>query len=170
MRGTDMKKVPFVKTLSALALLLSSALSAAATVELSWDDPAKFRDIRVTNENQARFQTRMIEELEEQFRHEAEKLPADQTLHLTVHDVDLAGDIEYFHRGYPFGLRVIRNVDFPAIELSYELKDANDTVLKSGSERIRDMSFRSPALTPWKQDPFRYENQLIKDWYDTEFQ
>ena len=164
-----MKKVPYAKTLSTLVLLLSSALSAAATVEVSWDDPKEFKDIRVTNDNKTRFEARVIEELEEQFRHEAEKMPADQTLHLTVHDVDLAGDIEYFHRDYPFGLRVIRNVDFPTIDLSYELRDANDRVIKSGAEKIRDMSFRTPVLTTWKQDPFRYENQLIKDWYNTEF-
>jgi hypothetical protein len=165
-----MKKVPLVKTLSALVLLLSSAFSAAATVEFSWDDPGTFRDIEATNTNKDRFQTRVMDELEDQFRQEAAKLPADQTLHLTVHDVDLAGDIEYFHDGYPFGLRVVRNVDFPTIDLSYELKDSNDTVIKSGTDRIRDMSFRTPVLSTWKQDPFRYEHQLIEDWYDTEFQ
>jgi hypothetical protein len=164
-----MKKAPYIKTLSALVLLLSSALSAAATVEVSWDDPKDFRDIRVTNDNKARFQARVIEELEEQFREEGEKLPADQTLHVTVHDVDLAGDIEYFHRGYPFGLRVVRNVDFPTIDLSYELTDANDRVIKSGDEKIRDLNFKTPVLTTWKQGPFRYEHQLIRDWYNTEF-
>ena len=166
-----MKKVPFVKTLSAFVLLFASALSAAATVEFTWDDPADFRDIKVTNDNKARFQTRVMSELEEQFRHEAEQLPADQTLHVTVHDVDLAGDIEYFHRGYPFGLRVVRKVDFPSIDLSYELKDANDVVIKSGTERIHDLGFQNSQLTTsaLQRDPFRYEDQLIKEWYDTEF-
>lgn len=164
-----MNKVPFVKTLSAFVLLLSSALATAATVQLDWDDPANFRDIKVTNDSEARFQERVKEELGEQFRKQAERLPAGQTLHVTVHDVDLAGDIEYFHRNYPFGLRVIRNVDFPTIDLSYELKDANDTVIKSGTQKVRDMNFRTPVLTTWKQDPFRYENQLIKDWVSTEF-
>lgn len=164
-----MNKVSFAKTLSALVLLLSSTLAAAATVQVDWDDPAKFRDIKVTNDSKVRFQERVMEELGDQFRKEAEKLPADQTLHVTVHDVDLAGDIEYFHRGYPFGLRVIRNVDFPTIDLSYELKDASDTVIKSGTQKVRDMNFRTPVLTTWKQDPFRYENQLIKDWVNTEF-
>jgi hypothetical protein len=164
-----MKKLSKVKTLSALGLLLASGLSAAATVEFSWDDPTQFRDIRVTNENKARFQTRVISELEAQFTREAAKLPADQTLHLTVHDVDLAGDIEYFHPGYPFGLRVIRTVDFPAINLSYELKDANDAVIQSGTQRIKDLGFQTPTFSALQREPFRYETQLIRDWYNTEF-
>ncbi|MES2624253.1 MAG: DUF3016 domain-containing protein [Pseudomonadota bacterium] len=164
-----MKKVPLVKTASAFALLFASALACAANVEFTWDDPAQFRDIKVTNENKVRFQTRVINELEEQFRHEAEKLPADQTLHLTVHDVDLAGYVEYFHENYPFGLRVIRNVDFPAIDLTYELRDANNAVIKSGTEEIKDLGFRTPVLSDLQRDPFRYETQMIRNWYDTEF-
>jgi hypothetical protein len=164
-----MKNAAFVKMLSALVLLLSSALSAAATVEFSWDDPGTFKDMKATNDNKTRFQTRVMEELEGQFRQEAAKLPADQTLHVTVHDVDLAGEIEYFHRDYPFGLRVVRNVDFPTIDLSYELKDANDTVIKSGSDKIRDLGFRTPVLSARKQDPLRYEHQLIEDWVEMEF-
>src|SRR5687767_9357555 len=123
-----MKKIPYATALSALALIFTSAFSAAATVEFTWDDPTKFRDVKETNGNTARFRSRVIRELEEQFRREAEQLPANQTLHLTVHDVDLAGDVEYFHEGFPFGLRVIRSVDFPTIDLSYELKDANEAV------------------------------------------
>ena len=165
------KKVPLVKTLSALVLLLSSALSVAATVEFNWDDPAQFKDIKVTNDNKARFQTRVLNELQEQFTKQAEKLPADQTLHVTVHDVDLAGDIEYFHRGHPFGIRVVRNIDYPTIELSYELKDANERVLKSGTDTLRDMGFRNNplAVSALQDNPFRYEDELIKDWYNTEF-
>jgi hypothetical protein len=165
-----MKKLRYATTLSALALIFTSAFSTAATVEFSWDDPAKFQDIKETSGNNARFQTRVINELEEQFRKEAEQLPADQTLHVTVHDVDLAGYVEYFHPGYPFGLRVVRNIDFPIIDLSYELKDANNAVIKSGTEEIKDLGFRNATLTNnLQRDPFRYENQLIKEWYDSEF-
>ncbi len=164
-----MKTVTKARTLSALVLLLASGLSTAATVEFSWDDPAHFRDMKVTNENKARFQTRVISELEEQFAREAATLPADQTLHLTVHDVDLAGEIEYFHPGYPFGLRVIRRVDFPTINLSYELKDANDAVIQSGTQKIRNLNFQSPILSALQREPFRYETQLIRGWYNTEF-
>jgi DUF3016 family protein len=165
-----MSKLRLLKTFSAFALICASAISTAATVEFTWDDPAKFRDIEETNGSEARFQTRVIKELEEQFTRQAEKLPADQTLHVTVHDVDLAGFVEYFHPGFPFGLRVVRNIDFPTIDLSYELKDANDAVIKSGTQELKDLGFRSTStVNSLNRDPFRYEHQLIKDWYNSEF-
>jgi hypothetical protein len=131
-----MKKLRYATALSGLALILQSAFSTAATVDFTWEDPTKFQDIKQTNGSDARFRTRVMSELEEQFRREAGKLPADQNLRVIVHDVDLAGYIEYFHPGYPFGLRVIRNVDFPIIDLSYEFTDANSSVIKSGTEEI----------------------------------
>src|SRR5688500_5314047 len=164
-----MKKLRYATTVSALALIFTSAFSSAATLEFSWDDPTKFRDMKQTDGNTAKFRTRVMNELEEQFRDEAEKLPADQTLHVTVHDVNLAGDVEYFHPGYPFGLRVIRSIDFPTIDLSYELMDANKAVIQSGTEQIKDLGFRNAMMNTLQHDPFKYENQLIEDWYETEF-
>ncbi len=165
-----MSKSRLVKTVSALALICASALTTAATVEFTWDDPQKFRDMEETNGSDVRFQARVIKELEAQFTRHAQKLPADQTLHVTVHDVDLAGFVEYFHPGYPFGLRVVRNIDFPTIDMSYELKDAGNSVIRSGSQELKNLGFRNTnTLNVLNRDPFHYENQLIKNWYNAEF-
>ena len=164
-----MNKVSFSTTLTALGLLLVSAFSAAATVDFTWGDPKQFQDMKYPGGNDARFQARVIKELEEQFRREAEKLPADQILSVTVNDVDLAGYIEYFHPGYPFGLRVIRNIDYPTIDLSYMLKDANSDVIQSGEGKIKNLGFRNATLSTLQREPLRYEVELIKDWYQTEF-
>src|SRR5690606_31746600 len=131
----DMKNRRFTKgllgTLGCTSLLMAAAVQ-AAPVELQWGDPEEFRDIRATNNNQDRFEQRTLRELEEAFREEAEALPENYTLHVTVKDLDLAGEIEYFHRDHPFGLRVVRNVDYPKMELAWELRDEYDEVVKSG--------------------------------------
>lgn len=164
-----MSKLRAIKLFSPLALVFGSALSNAAAVQFTWDDPATFRDIEQTNGSDARFQTRVIKQLEEQFTRQAAKLPSDQTLHINIHDVDLAGFVEYFHPGYPFGLRVVRNIDFPTIELTYELKDASGAVIKSGTRELKDLGFRNSSMVNMlNRDPFGYENELIKDWVNSE--
>ncbi len=155
------------KTLIATAFgLATSAGAQAATVAFEYTTPDHFRDIRATDESQPKFEQNVLREFEDAFRQEAARqLPEGQTLHVTLKDVDLAGDIEYFHRSYPFGLRVIRDVDFPQMELSYELRGANGDVLKSGNERVADMGFRTPAFaTRVNMDPLDYEKAMIRDW------
>jgi hypothetical protein len=158
------------QTLLATACAVAvTATAQAATVAFEYTDPADFRDIRATDTSQQRFQARVLHELEDQFRREATALPEDQTLHVTLKDVDLAGEIEYFYRGYPFGLRVIRNVDSPSVAFSYELRDAEGSVLQTGEEKIRDVGFRFTTLMPLDRSPFRYEKALISEWYDESF-
>lgn len=154
------------KTLMATACgLAMSAGAQAATVAFEYTNPNDFRDIRATEQSQPKFEQSVLRELEQEFRDQAAKLPDGQTLHVTLKDVDLAGDIEYFHRFYPFGLRVIRDIDFPQLELSYELRDASGAVISSGEDRIADMSFHFPAYaTRLNQQPLDYEKALIGQW------
>ena len=163
-----MRSIHKVWAICAAGLLLSQGAQ-AAKVELQWQDPAQFRDIRSTDIGQKAFQARVMEELEEQFRREADQLADDQTLFIAVEDVDLAGEIEYFHRGYPFGLRVIRRLDSPSLKLRYELRAADDTVLAAGAGRVRDPGFRSTTLMPVDRSMLKYEKALISDWYDEAF-
>ena len=154
------------KTLIAAACGLALSTGAhAATVAFEYSDPNHFRDIRAADEGQKRFEQGVLRELEERFREEAAALPEGQTLRVTLKDVDLAGDVEYFHRWYPFGLRVIRDVDFPRMEFSYELRGANGELLKSGEENISDMNFRFPAFAARiNQQPLDYEKEMIREW------
>ena len=164
-----MKRSILTGTFSAIAVLLSVSTVQAATVELEWQQPELWRDIRAVDSSQQRYLERIMDELGEECRAEAEKLPADQNLHIAVRDVDLAGEIEYFYRNYPFGLRVIRNVDTPRLELSYELRDADNNVLQAGEDELRDPGFHFITMAIYDRNPFRYERALISDWYRQEF-
>jgi len=157
----------FKRSLLAISLLSLVPVVQAATVEVTWSDPLQFRDIRSTDSGQQRFQSRVMTELETQFRDETvARLETGQTLTIEVADVDLAGEIEYFHANYPFGLRVIRNVDFPQMTLSYELRDADGMLVKSGTEKLADLGFRFGLLLPADRSALRYEKQMIKEWAD----
>ena len=155
----------YQRSLLAAALLALVPLTEAATVEVSWKDPQEFRDIRTVNDNQLRFQERVMTELEQQIRDETlSRLDDGQSLKVEIDDLDLAGDIEYFHPNYPFGLRVVRNVDFPQMTLSYELRAADGTLLKAGTEHVADLGFRFTTLIGNDRTPLRYEKQMIREW------
>jgi hypothetical protein len=161
----------YQRTLLAAVLLALLPVAHAATVEVSWKDPKEFRDIRATDTGQQRFQSSVMVELDEQFRDEAaSRLATGQTLKISVDDIDLAGEIEYFHRNYAFGLRVIRNVDFPQMTLSYELRDADGKLLKSGTEKLADLGFRFSTLMPIDRSALRYEKQMIREWMQNSLQ
>lgn len=159
-----MKKHLLGSLIAALCGLAMSAGTQAATMAFEHGNPDEFRDIRATDMGQYKFEQRVLRELEEQFREEAAALPDGQTLQVTLKDVDLAGDVEYFHRAYPFGLRVVRNVDFPRMEFSYVLRDANGNVIREGEENISDMSFRFNSLIDRADEPLDYEKRLIHEW------
>jgi hypothetical protein len=159
------------RTVFAVAFGLAfSAGAQAATVAFEYTDPQDFRDIRATEQGQKNFERDVLSELEEQFREEAAALPDGQTLRITMVDVDLAGDVEYFHRAFPFGVRVIRDIDFPQMQISYELRNAAGEVIQSGDDKIADMSFRFPTYATHNHiDQLDYEKALISDWYDDTF-
>lgn len=165
-----MSKYPGKAVLTLLALCVA-ALAQAATVEITWQDPEKYRDIRAGNEGQQNFQDRATAALTRAFEDAAaDHLPADQSLHLTITDVDLAGDVEYFFLDFPQGIRVMRDIYFPSISFSYELKDATGTVIKSGEENIKDLGYRFSGMMFINDPPFNYENRLIHDWISETFE
>jgi len=151
-------------------LLVSAVMAQAANVEIVWIEPEKYRDIRGGNEPQKSFQERVIKTLSGFFEAAAEELlPEDQTLYLTITDVDLTGDVEYFFLNFPNGIRVMRDVHFPSIEFAYELRDSAGNLLKSGDENIKDMGYRFAGVRYINNPPFNYEKRMIDDWFRKTF-
>ena len=161
----------FDRTGLAFVLLCLSAAAGAAGVEIEWQDPGKYRDIRAGNEGQKNFEERVTAALTRSFEDAAaDHLPAEQKLRLTITDVDLAGDIEYFFLDFPEGIRVMRDVYFPSIAFTYELLDASGAVIDSGEENIKDMGYRFSGMDFINDPPFNYEDRLIHDWISESFE
>jgi hypothetical protein len=159
------------KTISAAALgLAMSSGASAANLAFEYTDPSEFRDLRATDTSQDRFEQRVLKELEAHFRNEAAMLPEGQNLRVTLTDLDLAGFIEYpSSMRWPMGLRVVRNLDFPQMNFTYEVRDASGELLSSGEEKLRDLSFRSTMFVNRDTDALRYEKALISDWFHRTF-
>lgn len=162
------------KTIGKIVLAAGSVIFSlqlqAATVEIEWQEPDTYRDVQAGNESPVRFEERVIKALTGFFEEAAaEQLPADQVLHLKITDVDLAGYVDYFFLDYTQGIRVMRDVYFPSIDFTYELKDASGAVIKSGEENIKDMGYLYSGANFVKNPPFNYEKGMIDDWFRKNF-
>lgn len=164
-----MKRMQSRLMAAGLAGLLSAG-AMAGSAELRWEDPDTFADIRAGQTmGQAKFEERVLKDITGYFQAGAERyLPEGQTLFVHIQDLDLAGEVEYFHNNFPHGLRVIRNLYFPRLKFSYEVRDADDRILQSGDENLRDLRARYLA---WQRDdkPMFYEERMIREWFQEAF-
>lgn len=156
-------------------MLVGSLLGApalhAAQVNLQWQEPDKFRDIDAGHVgSKVKYQQRVIDELGKYIQDAADKyLEPNQQLRMTITDIDLAGDVQYFFTRYPGGVRVVNNAYFPSIEFSYELLDENNIVLAQGEENVKDIGFMFSGTSVVKNAPLGYEKRMIDDWFRKTF-
>lgn len=159
--------------LSGASLLFAFQAGAAAEVEVTWENPKDYTDVKPANESRKHFRKRVFKKLDEHFAKLAEKLPDGQVLQITVTDLDLAGQVwPASFVGLGSGgsdVRLIKRVDIPRMEFSYKLLDANKQVVQEADVKIKDMSFQDRLRSSHKNDTFRYEKTMIKDWFNDEF-
>jgi hypothetical protein len=90
-------------------------------------------------------------------------LPTGQKLVVTFTDIDLAGEYEPW-RGPQFSdVRIVKSIYPPRFKFSYKVTDATGKTVKEGKEDIRDLAF-DMRLTIDRQDPLRFEKDILKDW------
>jgi len=90
-------------------------------------------------------------------------LKEGQTLSMTITDVDLAGEYEPWRSPDFDDIRIVKDIYPPRISFSFELKDSEGTVLKSGEEKLVDMSFQYRVRISSYDDLF-YDKEMITDW------
>lgn len=167
------------KLVSSLIAVAISAVSfqsmAQAEVEITWKEPKKYTDVRPANESSKRFRERVFRSLEEYVVELAEDLPDGQKLEMTVTDVDLAGQVwPSSFVGLGTGgtdTRLIKRVDIPRMEFSYKLTDANGQIVKQSEEvKLKDMAFQDRFNPMFDSESFRYEKNMLRDWFNSEFE
>ncbi|EGN75317.1 Protein of unknown function (DUF3016) [Idiomarina sp. A28L] len=148
----------------------------AAEVEVTWHEPGSYKDIRSGEGNQERYQKRIMEAFDAKFSELASKLPEDQRLHITVTDVDLAGSVVLRDVGGTMQeYRIIENMDYPYMELSYTLYDADGhVVLQAEKERIRGNQVPGQGLSTAERrrgsNLIEYESAMLDRWFRNTFE
>ncbi|WP_286234507.1 DUF3016 domain-containing protein [Thalassotalea sediminis] len=145
-----------------VSFLLVAPNALAGTSEVTWQNPDKYRDVYAGQEHRAKFKKRVFKEFEQHFAKLAEQLPKEQTLKITVTDVDLAGDVhETMDR-----IRVIKDIHIPRMKFSYQLVDASDHILQEGLENLKDMSFMMRSSLRYNNTFLHYEKVMLDQWFD----
>ena len=163
-----------MKRVMALGLMLAGSLSlpvmAQGSLKLEWKNPEKFRDIRPANQSRQSFREEVFSQLQKYIELRLVNRLADgYSLHLTVTDLDLAGEVwPAMMVGLNGGsdVRLIKQIDSPRMAFDFQLLDASGQVVLEGSEDIRDMSFMDRGSLVRDTDPLRYEKNLLRVWFD----
>jgi len=95
------------------------------------------------------------------FQSLSSRLPAGHTLEIAVSDVNLAGELEWLRSAQR--LRVMRNVGWPMVQLTYILKDG-DRVLSQGEQRVADMAYLSTRPLGIESQRLGYEERMLQHW------
>lgn len=140
-------------------------LDADGPVTVSWTDPQEFGEIRYSRN---RFEAERGDWVRGIARHLAKRaagaLGPGERLDVVITDIELAGDFEP-GAGRSDGVRIVRDIYPPRIDLSYTLYDASGDVADSGERSLRDIGFlHRHAGTVGSGDPLRHEKRLVDDW------
>jgi hypothetical protein len=158
---------------SALTLSLSNQVSAQAEVEIEWDKPEKYRDVRPSSESRKRFRETTFKRINEYMNKLALALPENQKLVMQVSDLDLAGQVwpaSFVGFGHSASdVRIIKSIDIPRINFSYQLLDESGEVVQQAEVKLKDMSFLDRIGRSIRNEPLRYEKHMLKRWFNKEF-
>jgi hypothetical protein len=159
--------------MSAMTFGLSSQVLAQTKVEIEWDKPEKYRDVRPSNESRKRFREATFEQINEYMNELALALPNNQKLQMKVSDLDLAGQVwpaSFVGLGNGVSdVRVVKNIDIPRIDFSYQLLDESGEVVQQAEVKLKDMSFLDHGNRFFKSESLRYEKSMLQRWFKQEF-
>ena len=153
--------------LSLVVVLISAATAQAAQVEVKWTNPDKYSDIDAGQEHRQHFKDRTFKAFEEHFAKMANTLPEQQKLVFDIKNLDLAGDINF---GGMKRIRIIKDIFFPRMEFSYQLLNADNTVVKSAEVSLKDMSFLMHHSFRYRNKSLSYEKKMLDDWFKKTFE
>lgn len=150
-----------MKLTATLALATACvATGAHADVTVKFTQPENYTDMPFSQSGK----DRVMEDLKRHFDKLGAKLPAGQDLKIEVLDVDLAGRPEMSVRAST-DFRIMRGTsDWPMIKLRYSV-ESKGQVLKSGEERVADMSYLQQINSYAANESLRYEKLMLDRWF-----
>ena len=155
-----------LRNLSCIAICFAIAGGAvrAGSVDVAFVHPEAFTDVRDQNLDAAP----NLQTIAEYLQSLGQKyLPDNQSLHVDVLNVDLAGKL---HPSPRWGwVRIVGGqLDWPRMTLNYRLVE-NGTVLASGQDAIADMAYSSHLDSYPSWETLESEKRMLRDWFRSRF-
>ncbi|MDI1318859.1 MAG: DUF3016 domain-containing protein [bacterium] len=165
-----------------LALLLGTATGALyaadkpvpadSPVKVVFDHPENYTDLKDSgmDMDNARGREYFLPLLKEHLEKEAgRRLAPGQKLIITFTDIDLAGDFEPWRGPQLSDVRIVKEIYLPRLKLTFQLTDADGRVSKEGERKLTDLAYQMRITRAFRDDPLRYEKDILDDWLQLEF-
>jgi len=157
--------VRLAKVVCAVLVLFLLTSVADAAVRVSFIQPEKYHDEDFRSSSRR-------DGITAEFRKYFEKLGArylkgNQMLSIDVLDIDLAGQYEPWRPQWSH-VRIFRDTTPPRVRLRYTLSQGGK-VLMSGEEAVTDMNYQWNPSARNSSDRFRYEKDMLRDWFRKRF-
>ena len=141
------------------------ALPADGPVQVQWNDPAGFTELRYSRNRWEAQRGDWVTKLAEHLRKRASgQLPEGQQLAVTFTDIKRAGDYEPWHGPNFDDVRFMRDIYPPRISLQFTLTNAQGQVIDQGERKLIDSGYLYGGTRLSDTDPLRYEKHLLDDW------
>ena len=141
------------------------AMATAKPVSVTWQNPDNYRDIRASSSTQKKYEKHVFTSLGNYMQKEAAKvLAADQSIQLTIHNLDLAGDVTMGPRFQASDVRVIRSLYPPMMDIEFKILDGNGKVIAQQRDKVKNMGFMQHSAVQHRNQAFNYDKAMIKRW------
>ena len=145
------------------------ALPEAGPVNVRWEDPSKFSELRYSGNRWEAARGNWVQDLAVYLRERAQRqLPAGQRLDVDIVDIRRAGSFEPWHGPNLQYTRIIRDVYPPRMTLNVRLTDADGNVIAQGERKLSDTAFLMGDSSSLNSDPLRFEKRMIDRWVNRE--
>jgi len=154
---------------SAFAADSAAAEKTDARVEVTYENPEKFSDVKDSSFGSDRGREGFLYELKDHLVTRGGKLvPEGHKLSITITEVDLAGDFEPWRGVQLSDVRIIKEIYPPRVNLSFKLTDMTGAVVKEGTRELRDVAFQMTTMAFPSSDHLRYEKAMLDNWLRSE--
>lgn len=145
------------------------ALPVQGPVQVGWDDPAGFSELRLSGNPAQAARGDWVRALAEHLRHGASRrLAPGQRLDVHILDIRRAGLYEPWRDPRAQDIRILRDNAPPRLRLRFALYDADGRTLAAGERALVDPAFLSRPHLRGDGDPLRHEKTMLDHWLERE--
>lgn len=159
-------------SLNGVVLASDSKPITAKRITVIFSEPEKFTDVKqhdMDTDNE-RGGEHYLPLLEEHIEEVGERLLlAGERLTITFTDIDLAGDFEPWRGGQFMDVRIVKGIYVPRLKLTFSLAGEGGEILKDGERELVDLAYQMRITSGFRDDPLRYEKEMLRDWLRREF-
>lgn len=149
---------------AAVALGASTSLT-AASLEIQFDEPDRFSDFEYEGMYTDRLPKQFTEAVRQTISDDLdETLPDGAHLKLTFRDIDMAGEVEFWHTEL-YDTRIVRDIYPPRLKFHYLAVGPDGDPMAEGVAQLSDSAFLWNIPNPANRgETFRYEQELVENW------